>query len=118
MDGQENAHRSGEFPPTRWSMLRRLSDGEEDTRQRLLGEFCIAYWQALYCFVRRSGWSDADAKDAVQGFLAGRIGFLDIARIVEETLTAVDEPDVSDLGGIADVDRRARAAAQELLGPS
>ena len=55
---------------------------------------------------------------AVQGFLAGRIGFLDIARIVEETLTAVDEPDVSDLGGIADVDRRARAAAQELLGPS
>lgn len=55
---------------------------------------------------------------AVQGFLAGRIGFLDIARIVEETLATVDEPDVSDLSEIRDIDHRARAAAQELLGPS
>jgi len=55
---------------------------------------------------------------AVQRFLAGRIGFLDIARIVEETLATVDEPDVSDLSKIRDIDHRARAAAQELLGPS
>ena len=55
---------------------------------------------------------------AVQGFLAGCIGFLDIARIVEETLATVDEPDASDLSEIRDIDHRARAAAQELLGPS
>ena len=52
---------------------------------------------------------------AVQGFLAGRIGFLDIARIVEETLSSVRNDGASDLAEIRYVDGRARAAARDLL---
>jgi 1-deoxy-D-xylulose-5-phosphate reductoisomerase len=48
---------------------------------------------------------------AVGEFLAGRIGFLDIARVVEEALSAVPAVPADDLGAVLDADRRARDAA-------
>src|SRR4249919_1477854 len=48
---------------------------------------------------------------AVRAFLDGRIGFLDIAAVVEEALTQVPPEPVVSLEQVLDADRRARAAA-------
>ena len=45
---------------------------------------------------------------AVQAFLAGRIGFLDIAATVEDVLTRVDGSPARDLDDLVEADRRAR----------
>jgi len=45
---------------------------------------------------------------AVQAFLDGRIGFLDIARLVEDVLVRVDGAPARDLGELVESDRRAR----------
>ncbi len=52
---------------------------------------------------------------AVEAFLAGRIGFLDIAATVERTLELVDAEPVQSLEQVLDTDSRARAAAREQL---
>jgi 1-deoxy-D-xylulose-5-phosphate reductoisomerase len=46
---------------------------------------------------------------AVEAFLEGRIGFLDIAALVEDALAHVDGSPASDLDELRDADRRARA---------
>ncbi|HEY5337831.1 MAG TPA: 1-deoxy-D-xylulose-5-phosphate reductoisomerase [Rhizomicrobium sp.] len=54
---------------------------------------------------------------AVQAFLSRRIGFLDIARVVEETLSARMQngsATVDDVDGILDVDRQARDLADNI----
>jgi 1-deoxy-D-xylulose-5-phosphate reductoisomerase len=45
---------------------------------------------------------------AVAAFLAGRIGFLDIAALVEDALSNVDGAPASDLGELHEADQRAR----------
>jgi 1-deoxy-D-xylulose-5-phosphate reductoisomerase len=48
---------------------------------------------------------------AVRGFLDGRIGFLDIAGVVEDALAQVPPEPVASLEQVLDADRRARSAA-------
>src|SRR5204862_7656190 len=45
---------------------------------------------------------------AVQAFLEGRIGFLDIAALVEDVLARVDGAPARDLEELVEADRRAR----------
>ena len=45
---------------------------------------------------------------AVQAFLEGRIGFLDIAALVEEVLSRVDGSPARDLAELVEADRKAR----------
>ncbi|WP_133478124.1 1-deoxy-D-xylulose-5-phosphate reductoisomerase [Cognatilysobacter segetis] len=52
---------------------------------------------------------------AVEAFLAGRIGFLDIAAVVAGTLDALAGLDAHDLEALRDADRRARADAGRRL---
>ena len=51
---------------------------------------------------------------AVQAFLQGRIGFLQIAAIVEQVLAALDDASIEDLAAVLDADARARRAAADL----
>ena len=44
--------------------------GDASESRRALATLCDAYWYPLYAFVRRSGYSAADAEDLTQGFLA------------------------------------------------
>jgi 1-deoxy-D-xylulose-5-phosphate reductoisomerase len=60
---------------------------------------------------------------AVGAFLAGRIGFLDICRIVEEALTVLEGSEAgliaktpTSLAEVAAVDQAARRAAQRIAG--
>jgi 1-deoxy-D-xylulose-5-phosphate reductoisomerase len=50
---------------------------------------------------------------AVEAFLQGQIGFLDIAQIVEETLAAANIAPVSDIDSIHGADQSARQSARE-----
>ncbi|MBU0723699.1 MAG: 1-deoxy-D-xylulose-5-phosphate reductoisomerase [Alphaproteobacteria bacterium] len=52
---------------------------------------------------------------AVQSFLARRIGFLDIARLVEQTLQTVNGGLVDGLDDVLDLDRQAREQARRLV---
>lgn len=58
---------------------------------------------------------NAANEEAVFGFLAGRIGFLDIARIVEQVLDTLPDQPLASLDDVHDADREARQAAQSLI---
>ena len=58
---------------------------------------------------------NASNEAAVDGFLAERIGFLDVARVVEETLRRFEEPAARSVAEVAAVDRAARRAAGEII---
>jgi RNA polymerase sigma-70 factor (ECF subfamily) len=58
------------FASTHWSVVvaaRRRSSPES---REALATLCRAYWYPLYAFVRRQGYSAADAQDLTQGFFA------------------------------------------------
>lgn len=58
----------GLFPPTRWTLLKRLRGGSAEEARTALETLCRAYWQPLYCVARHKGLAKHDAQDAVQGF--------------------------------------------------
>jgi 1-deoxy-D-xylulose-5-phosphate reductoisomerase len=51
---------------------------------------------------------------AVHAFLAGRIGFYGISQIIEETLNMLEGGRADSLDAILDIDRRARAKAEQI----
>ena len=53
---------------------------------------------------------------AVAAFLAEHLGFLEIARVVEETLSKITVSSVTELADIAAADAEARATARQLAG--
>jgi len=52
---------------------------------------------------------------AVHGFLRGRLGFLDIVRVVEETLDRIPRQPVRALDDVQQVDAEARRVAEDLI---
>jgi 1-deoxy-D-xylulose-5-phosphate reductoisomerase len=54
---------------------------------------------------------------AVHAFLEGRLGFLDIAELVERTMDAIDQIPVASLDVVYAIDAEARAKAEELMQP-
>ena len=60
---------------------------------------------------------NAANETAVHAFLAGQIGFLDIAATVERTLERLPGGSLTSLGDVYDLDKAARATAAELLAP-
>jgi RNA polymerase sigma-70 factor (ECF subfamily) len=57
------------FATTHWSVIVACTGGSE-TADKALAQLCRDYWPPLYSFVRRRGYSPADAQDLVQGFFA------------------------------------------------
>jgi len=55
------------MPVSRWSLVLRAS-ADDATATRALGELMSLYWEPLYFYARRKGWTVEDAQDAVQGF--------------------------------------------------
>ncbi len=59
------------FASTRWSVVAACNaDGTLDSAEAeaAVAQLCRDYWPPLYSFVRRRGFSPADAQDLVQGF--------------------------------------------------
>ena len=60
----------GQFPKTRWTLIHRLRDPDEQSSGRALEEICAQYHYPLYCYIRRRGLDYHDAQDALQEFFA------------------------------------------------
>ena len=56
----------------------------DETARKALSTFTEAYWAPLYTFVRRRGYSTADAQDIVQGFFAHLLEHNTLSRADQE----------------------------------
>jgi len=57
------------FASTRWSVVAACNpDSTSADAEAAIAQLCRDYWPPLYSFVRRRGFSPADAQDLVQGF--------------------------------------------------
>ncbi len=71
--------------------------------------------EALHCGGGAPTILNAANEVAVAGFLAGEIGFLDIARCVERALDVVPAPAPTSLGDVRQLDGEARQAASKFM---
>lgn len=56
------------FHTTRWTLVRATRNlGSTEARQAI-ASLCELYWYPIYAFIRRSGHSEADARDLTQTF--------------------------------------------------
>jgi 1-deoxy-D-xylulose-5-phosphate reductoisomerase len=60
-------------------------------------------------------WLNAANEVAVEAFLAGRIGWLDIGRVVADTLYRCDDDPLASVGAVLEADRRGRAEAETVI---
>jgi len=58
------------FATTRWTVVLSAGDPESPQAATALETLCRAYWYPLYAYVRRRGYSPADAQDLTQEFFA------------------------------------------------
>jgi len=59
-----------EFASTHWSVVVAASGADVSKATAALEQLCLTYWYPLYAYVRRRGFSPADAQDLVQSFFA------------------------------------------------
>ena len=57
-----------DFMTTQWTIVRGAAASSIDGRQWALEQLCSRYWIPLYAFLRRTGYSEHDSQDLVQGF--------------------------------------------------
>ena len=56
------------FLTTHWSLLQDLKRAEGDANRALIELLLDRYWKPVYCYLRRKGYANEDAKDLTQGF--------------------------------------------------
>jgi RNA polymerase sigma-70 factor (ECF subfamily) len=57
------------FLTTHWSLIQRVSDETDQDEQRALIELLLKrYWKPVYCYLRRRGLPNEEAKDLTQAF--------------------------------------------------
>jgi len=62
-----NAARA-QFNTTHWTMVLQAARKHEPEQIRAMEELCRIYWYPVYAFIRRQGFSVADAEDCTQEF--------------------------------------------------
>lgn len=61
---------AGRFATTCWNVVAHARDPDSPLARQSLAELCQTYWYPLYAFVRRRGYTAAQAEDLTQGFFA------------------------------------------------
>src|SRR5512136_3003846 len=56
------------FLTTHWSLIEGVQK-HADPDRALIGLLLERYWKPVYCYLRRKGYKNEDAKDLTQGFL-------------------------------------------------
>jgi len=56
------------FQTTNWTLVVRAGNGDSTGARDALAALCEAYWYPVYAFIRRQGYSAADAEDLTQGY--------------------------------------------------
>src|SRR6266550_8966307 len=58
------------FATTHWSVIAQSALTDAPEAENALAELCKTYWPPIYSFIRRRGYSPADAQDLTQSFFA------------------------------------------------
>ena len=66
----ESGDHHAAFPATQWSKHFALRAGVSTERRAILDFLIRRYWKPVYCYCRRTGCSEEDAKDLVQEFFS------------------------------------------------
>ena len=56
------------FLTTHWSIIENVGSSEDDKDRALIGLLLSKYWKPVYCYLRRKGHDNEQAKDLTQGF--------------------------------------------------
>lgn len=56
------------FLTTHWSAIGKIAAGDDTADHALINELLKRYWKPVYCFLRRRGYDNEQAKDLTQGF--------------------------------------------------
>jgi DNA-directed RNA polymerase specialized sigma24 family protein len=56
------------FLTTHWSLIRNISSKQDNKDRALIGSLLNRYWKPVYCYLRRKGYNNEEAKDLTQGF--------------------------------------------------
>jgi len=56
------------FLTTHWSLIQGVDSSDRDGNRALIGLLMNRYWKPIYCYLRRKGHSNEQAKDLTQGF--------------------------------------------------
>src|ERR1700722_13823520 len=67
---QKAVDRSPVFVTTHWSVVLTAKNQDSFRSAEALETLCRTYWHPLYAYVRRRGYSPADAEDLTQEFFA------------------------------------------------
>lgn len=58
----------GAFLTTHWSLIEGAGSSDQEKSQALIGLLLERYWKPVYCYLRRKGYANEEAKDLTQGF--------------------------------------------------
>ena len=67
---QTQAGTSPAFSTTHWSLVLAVRESPSPEAEAALDSLCRTYWYPLYAFVHRHGYTEPDAQDLTQEFLA------------------------------------------------
>jgi len=56
------------FWTTHWSLIENARSADQDANRLLIGLLLRRYWKPVYCYLRRKGYGNEEAKDLTQGF--------------------------------------------------
>lgn len=56
------------FLTTHWSFIEAAGAGAKEKEKAMIGLLLERYWKPVYCYLRRKGCNNEDAKDLTQGF--------------------------------------------------
>ncbi len=56
------------FLATHWSLIEGIVSADQDRSLALIGVLMDRYWKPVYCYLRRKGHTNEEAKDLTQGF--------------------------------------------------
>jgi DNA-directed RNA polymerase specialized sigma24 family protein len=56
------------FLTTHWSIIENVDTSDDDKNQALISLLLGKYWKPIYCYLRRKGHDNEQAKDLTQGF--------------------------------------------------
>ena len=68
-DGYTDMGGTGQaFLTTHWSLVEGVASTDEEKSQALISLLLQRYWKPVYCYLRRKGYRNEEAKDLTQGF--------------------------------------------------
>jgi DNA-directed RNA polymerase specialized sigma24 family protein len=58
----------GAFLTTEWTVIDHIRSGDKSSSAVLMNDLLKKYWKPVYCYLRRKGFENEQAKDLTQGF--------------------------------------------------